>query len=62
VVWLLSVPPLTGREVILLAALPAGFFGILWGNRDACLTAINDKTIASGAKARRINSIIISRS
>jgi len=53
-VWLFAVPPLTAREAILLSALPAGFFGVLFGLRfgvssDVVGTTLIASTILSAA-------------
>jgi malonate transporter len=53
-VWLFAVSPLTAREAILLSALPAGFFGVLFGLRfgissDVVGTTLIASTVLSAA-------------
>jgi malonate transporter and related proteins len=53
-VWFFAVSPLTAREAILLSALPAGFFGVLFGLRfgvssDVVGTTLIASTVLSAA-------------
>jgi malonate transporter len=45
--WLFGVAPLTAREAIVLAALPAGFFGILFGLRFGIASEVVGTTLVA---------------
>lgn len=45
---LLAVPPLVARDAIVLAALPAGFFGILFGLRFGIKSGVVGTTFIAG--------------
>jgi malonate transporter and related proteins len=48
-VWLFAVSPLTAREAILLSALPAGFFGVLFGLRFGVSSDVVGTTLIASA-------------
>jgi len=45
--WLFAVSPLTAREAIVLSALPAGFFGILFGLRFGIASEVTGTTLVA---------------